>query len=151
MPQSTLPAQDDIEALTGHRFPGGHYRIEHWENFLLSGCTGAELATDGLAHPIALFHLPIAGSGTSIADMFALGQAESDLSIMIESYDWEFFSALREEVTYSVTGAVTSAERCKNDDGGIYDRLCFCFEVFSPDHELTARSTITWHYTRGML
>jgi hypothetical protein len=137
MPQSTLPAQDDIEALTGHRFPGGHYRIEHWENFLLSGCTGAELAADGLAHPIALFHLPIAGSGTSIADMFALGQAESDLSIMIESYDWEF--------------AVTSAERCKNDDGGIYDRLCFCFEVFSPDHELTARSTITWHYTRGML
>ena len=107
-----IPDQGQIEALTGHRFPGGSYRIAHWENVLLTGCTGAEPAPGGLAHPIALFHLPIAGSGTSIAEMFALGQAESDLSIRIESYDWQYFEPLREEQAYTVTGEVASANRC---------------------------------------
>lgn len=148
---SAIPDAAEIEALAGHRFPGGQYSIAHWENFLLTACTGAELLPDGLAHPIALFHLPIAGSGTSIADMFALGQAESDLSIMIESYDWEFMQPLREEVSYDVAGQVASAERMQNDEGKHYDRIQFVFEVYTPDKALAARSTITWHYTRNTL
>jgi hypothetical protein len=151
MTNNSIPDQRHIEALVGHQFPGGHYRIDHWENFLLTGCTGAELLPGGLAHPIALFHLPIVGSGTSIAEMFALGQAESDLSIMIESYDWEFFQALREETDYSVAGVVTAAERCHNDQGDIYDRIAFQFDVSHSSGEPVARSTVTWHYTRNML
>ena len=147
----TLPGQAQIEALAGYAFPGGSYRIAHWENVLLTGCTGADLLPNGLAHPIALFHLPISGSGTSIAGMFALGQAESDLSIMIESYDWEFFLPLLEEVSYAVTGQVKSAERCRNTSGQIYDRIQFCFEVFTPQQVPAARSTVTWHYTRNTL
>ena len=53
--------------------------MEHWENFLLTECTGAQLLPNGIVHPIALFHVPITGAGTSIAEMFSLGQAESDL------------------------------------------------------------------------
>ena len=151
MTSHPVPDHASIEAITGHRFPGGSYRIAHWENVLLTGCTGADLLPDGLAHPIALFHLPIAGSGTSIADMFALGQAESDLSIMIESYDWEFFIPLREELSYHVNGGVTCAERCRGEANNIYDRVQFCFEVFTPSEELAARSTITWHFTRNTL
>ena len=145
-----VPPKADIEALTGHQFPGGSYRIEHWENYLLTGCTGADLLPDGLAHPSALFHLPIAGAGTSIAEMFALGQAESDLSIMIESYDWEFFQPLREEVEYQVTGSILSAERRQEDDRE-FDRIQFCFEVKTVDGDPVARSTVTWHYTRNTL
>ena len=150
-PAKPLPSQAQIEALAGYAFPGGNYRIAHWENVLLTGCTGADLLPNGLAHPIALFHLPIAGSGTSIAEMFALGQAESDLSIMIESYDWEFFIPLREEVSYAVSGRVNSAQRCHNSSGKIYDRIQFCFEVFTAQQALAARSTVTWHYTRDTL
>ena len=145
------PDKAAIEAIAGHQFPGGHYRIAHWENTLLTACTGADLLSDGLAHPIALFHLPIVGSGTSIAELFALGQAESDLSIMIESYDWEFFQSLREETDYKVAGQVTSSQRCQDAAGNTYDRIQFCFEVFDPGQELIARSTITWHYTRDTL
>lgn len=151
MANHSIPAQRHIEALAGYQFPGGHYRIDHWENFLLTACTGAELQPGGLAHPIALFHLPIVGSGTSIAEMFALGEAESDLSIMIESYDWEFFQALREETDYSVAGTVTSAARCHNDQGNTYDRIQFQFDVSHSSGEPVARSTVTWHYTRNML
>ena len=151
MNQPSLPARETIEALAGHQFPGGNYRIAHWENFLLSGCTGADLLPDGLAHPIALFHLPITGAGTSIAEMFALGRAESDLSIMIESYDWETFAPLYEETPYQVSGQIASAQRCKNETGQLYDRIQFVFEMRDPRDALAARTTITWHYTRNTL
>ena len=148
---SSIPPQEEIEALRGYRFPGGSYRIAHWENFLLTGCTGADLLPDGMVHPSALFHLPIAGAGTSIAEMFKLGQAESELSIMIESYDWSFFQPLREETDYRVSGQVTSAERRSNEQGKPYDRIQFEFEVSLPGGEPVARAIITWHYTRDTL
>ncbi len=145
-----IPPEEDIRALAGHRFAGGERLIEHWENFLLTDCTGAELLPDGMVHPVALFHVPIQGAGTSIADMFALGQAESDLSIMIESYDWEMPETLKENTPYQVSGSILSAQRLHNDEGRPYDRIQFCFEM----HEgktLAARTTITWHYTRNTL
>lgn len=151
MTEKSIPAEDEITQLIGHRFPGGDYTVAHWENFLLTECTGAALLPDGRAHPVALFHLPIIGAGTSIAEMFALGQAESDLSIMIESYDWEMFVPLREEVRYKVGGGITSAERCENAPGQVYDRIQFCFEVHAPKETLAARTTVTWQFTRNML
>ncbi|MFK7977481.1 MAG: hypothetical protein AB8C02_15195 [Halioglobus sp.] len=147
----SVPDVAEIEALAGHRFTGGHYTIAHWENFLLTECTGAELLPNGMVHPVALFHLPIEGAGTSIAEMFALGQAESDLSIMIESYEWDMFIPLQEEIRYSVSGGIISAERRANDQGQDYDRLVFCFEVATPANALAARTTIIWHYTRNTL
>lgn len=150
MTRHPVPPAAEIEALAGHRFPGGTYRIAHWENFLLTGCTGAELLPDGIAHPSALFHLPIAGSGTSIAEMFALGRAESDLSIMIESYDWEFFQPLREETDYRVEGGINTAKRV-NEQGREYDRIQFSFDVTLASGEPVARSLVTWHYTRNTL
>lgn len=151
MSRHPIPPQEEIAALAGHRFPGGHYTVAHWENVLLTECTGAELLPGGMVHPVALFHLPIMGAGTSIAEMFALGQAESDLSILIESYDWETFRPLYEETRYRVGGNIVSAERKKNDEGKLYDRVQFCFEVRQPDDTLAARTTITWHYTRDTL
>ncbi len=151
MTDKPIPAEGEITRLAGHRFPGGFYTVAHWENFLLTECTGAALLPDGMVHPVALFHLPITGAGTSIAEMFALGQAESDLSIMIESYDWEIFLPLREETRYRISGGIISAQRCANAQGKFYDRIQFCFEVHTPEDSLAARSTITWHYTRDTL
>ncbi|GMG88411.1 hypothetical protein [Biformimicrobium ophioploci] len=146
-----IPAEEATKALVGHEFPGGSYKIAHWENFLLTGCTGAEPLPNGLAHPVALFHVPIMGAGTSIAEMFELGQAESQLSIIPESYDWEIFQSLKEEVEYDISGAVVAAERRTNAQGQTYDWVQFCFDVRSPEGTLSARSTITWQYTRNML
>ena len=151
MSSKSIPAETDIMRLTGHRFPGGFYTVAHWENYLLTECTGAELLPNGMVHPVVLFHLPIIGADTSIAEMFALGQAESDLSIMIESYDWEILQPLREEIRYRISGGITSAERCKNAQDKLYDRIQFCFDVHTPEETLAARTTITWHYTRHTL
>lgn len=141
------PSEAEIEALVGHRFPGGYYTIAHWENFLLTECTGAPPLPDDLAHPVALFHMPILGCGTSIAEMFALGQADTDASIGIESYDWEIFQPLREEHRYRVDGGIVDAGR-RRSDGRVFDRIQFRFDLEDDAGKPTARCTITWHYNR---
>ena len=145
-----LPPEAEITGLVGHRFPGGRYTIAHWENYLLTDCTGTRQLADGQVHPVALFHVPFVGGGTSIAQLFALGQAESDLSIMIESYDWEFFAPLQEDTEYEIGGEIVSAERCEADSGRVYDRIRFRFDI-AGDAGPAARSTITWHFTRNTL
>ena len=142
------PSEAEIRAIVGHAFPGGTYTVAHWENFLLTECTGAELAPGGMVHPVVLFHMPILGSRTSIGEMFALGQAESDYSIGIESYDWEMFRPLHEEVAYAIAGKVVAADRRARPDGRAFDRIQFQFTVTQPDGVLAARTTITWHYNR---
>ncbi len=141
-----LPAVEEIQALLGHEFPGGRYTIAHWENFLLTECTGADPLPDNLAHPVALFHVPILGAGTSIAEMFQLGQAEAGVSIGIESYEWEFHQTLREETEYLITGKITTAERIITDDK-TYDRIQFRFDL-ADDAEPVATTFVTWRYRR---
>ncbi len=144
-----IPDVAEIRALVGHEFPGGSYTIAHWENFLLTECTGAAPLPDDLAHPVALFHMPILGANTSIGEMFALGQAESDFSIGIESYDWELYQPLREELAYDVTGRITAADRVEGKPR-IYDRIQFQFDLHDGDGAHAARTTITWHYRRNL-
>jgi hypothetical protein len=144
-----LPDVDAIRALVGHEFPGGTYTIAHWENFLLTACTGADPLPAALAHPVALFHVPILGARTSIAEMFALGRAESDFSIGIESYDWELLRPLEEDLPYHVTGRITEADRVATDKR-VYDRIQFQFDLHQPDGRHAARTTITWHYRRNL-
>jgi hypothetical protein len=149
MASTSPPSAETIRGLVGHEFPGGDYTIAHWENFLLTECTGTEQLPDGLAHPVALFHMPILGAGTSIAEMFALGEAESDFSIGIESYDWEFFGPLLEEVSYRVTGRITEADRRETSER-VFDRIQFQFDLNDPEGVHVARTTITWHYRRNL-
>jgi len=149
MPNKPIPPRAEIQALVGHEFPGGKYTVQHWENFLLTECTGADPLPDDQVHPAAMFHVPILGANTTIGEMFALGQAESDASIGIESYDWELFSPLFEEVAYDVTASITEADRCEEESGRVYDRIQFVFNLADPDGKLVARSTVTWHYNRS--
>lgn len=145
---SGIPEEQSVKNAAGHTFPGGVYTIEHWENFLLTSCTGAELMTGGVVHPIALFHVPILGSGTTIAEMFSLGQAESDASISIESYDWQLFEPLQEDVAYTVTGGISDVSRHQRDNGQLYDRLVFDFAMARPEGVTAATTTVIWHYNR---
>ena len=148
MQNNPIPPQEEIQALVGHEFPGGTYTIAHWENFLLTECTGADPLPNGQVHPAAMFHVPILGANTTIGEMFALGQAENDASIGIESYDWELFSPLFEETAYDITARITEADRRDEEGGRLYDRIQFVFNLADPDGNLVARSTVTWTYNR---
>jgi hypothetical protein len=141
-------SEAELQALVGHRFAGGRYRIAHWENFLLTEATGRSPMPDGLAHPAHLFHVPIAAAGTSLADLFALGHAESDASITIDYYDWEIFDPLREDELYTGHGGVFEHERSQPGAGTIVDSLGFELELLRSDGELAARVRFRWHFWR---
>ena len=139
--------EDELLALVGHRFPGGHYRIAHWENWLLTNCTGRDPMPDDLAHPVVMFHAPILGAGTSISELFVLGQAAGAGSVGLESYDWEYFRPLREDIDYAVDGGIVEAERTTSETGAIVDRVAFRIE-FHDGEALVARVTNRWKFRR---
>jgi hypothetical protein len=134
---------------TGHRFPGGSYRIEHWENWLLTDCTGADQLPDGLVHPVALFHVPIQGARTSIAELFALFAADGLASVSIEGYDWEYFQPLREHVEYRVEGGITEMTRHTAGSGQAYDAVAFQIDLFDGEGRAVARITNRWRIHRA--
>ena len=141
-------SEEALDALVGHRFPGGTRRIDHWENWLLTDCTGREQMPDGLVHPVALFHVPIQGVGTTIAELFALGQVEGAGSVGLDGYDWEYFQPLREDLDYRFDGGVIETERCITDTGASYDRFVFSIELTTPGGEPAARITNHWRLRR---
>lgn len=135
-------------SLIGHRFPGGTRTIEHWENWLLTDCTGRDQLADDMVHPVALFHVPIQGVGMSIAELFKLGQVEGAGSVGLDSYDWEYFQPLREDVQYRFDGGVVDVERLKTKRGNPYDRFVFTIELATPDGQPAARITNHWRLRR---
>lgn len=144
-----MVSEAEMQALVGHEFPGGKYTIAHWENFLLTEATGGDQLPEGLAHPVHLFHVPITGVGITIADLFALGQAETDASVGIDYYDWEFLQPLHEGEEYSMTGGVTEYAREKTDQGRIVDAVTFNIELTRGDGELVARVAFRWYFRRS--
>ena len=141
--------EETIKALVGYEFPGGEYLIKHWENFLLTECTGSQLIQNNVVHPVALFHVPILGCNTTITEMMELGHADSEASTRLESFEYDMFHPLKEDVSYKGKGKITEAERLVGEEGKTYDRIQFSFELVDPEGELTARSVITWNYMRS--
>jgi hypothetical protein len=133
-----------LDALVGHRFTGGTYRIEHWENFLLTDCTGRDPLPDGLVHPIVLFHVPILGVGTSITDLFALGGVSGPGSVGLEGYDWEYVRPLVEDIEYRMEGGIVSARRTTDDAGRVIDKFVFEITLFDDSDRVAARVTNRW-------
>lgn len=141
-------SEADILGLIGHRFPGGTRTIEHWENWLLTDCTGRDQLPDRLVHPVALFHVPIQGVGVSIADLFALGRVEGAGSVGLDGYDWEYFQPLRENTEYRFEGSVVDVERLETKRGTVYDRFVFTIELSTQDGSPVARITNHWRLRR---
>ena len=147
-PTGEVMSEERLAALVGHRFAGGTYRVAHWENWLLTDCTGREPMPDDLVHPIVLFHAPILGAGTSIGELFTLGGVSgASGSVGLLGYDWEYHQPIREGVDYRVDGGIASAERCTTP-GAVHDDVAFRIEL-SIDDVLVARVTNRWRFRRS--
>ncbi len=143
-----IPDLEAMEALVGHRFPGGRYRIEHWENFLLSDATGVAPLPDGLAHPVHLFHVPISGSGTSITELFKLAQAQRAAPVSIDYYDWKIHAPLRENELYALDGGITAVERTERESAPTVDSFTYEIDVRDASGSLAAEVAFRWHFWR---
>jgi hypothetical protein len=140
----------EVEGLVGLRFPGGEYTIAHWENFLLTDCTARPPMASDLVHPIALFHVPIQGVGTSIGELFRLGGGDGQAgSVSLLGYDWEYLKPLREDCSYRLEGGIVSADRVIDTAGAaLHDDIAFQIELFDPTGALAARVTNRWRFVR---
>jgi hypothetical protein len=137
-----------LAALVGHRFAGGEYVIERWENVLLADCTGRDPLANAMVHPIAMFHVPILGVQTSIEELFQLGDATTTAgAVTLLGYDWEFFKPLHEGVNYRFEGGIEEADR-RWPEGSIHDDVTFVIEAFEPSGEMAAKVTNRWRFHR---
>ncbi|MGH9269858.1 MAG: hypothetical protein ACRDZ2_01145, partial [Ilumatobacteraceae bacterium] len=127
-----------------------HYTIGHWENWLLTDCTGAtDQLPGGQVHPIALFHVPILGAGTSITELFALFGAAGAGTVSLLGYDWEYFAPLLEDVAYRCEGGIVSVERT-NSSETVRESDTVAFQIdLHDDDRLVARITNRWRINRG--
>ena len=143
-----IPSETAMRGLVGHRFPGGHYRIEHWENFLFSDATGIEPLPDRLAHPAHLFHVAINGVGTNISELFQLAESRPGAAVSIDYYDWHIHQPLREEETYALAGGITGFERTASENAPTFDS--FTYEIALDDLRgaRVADVAFRWHFWR---
>lgn len=118
-------AIDEINRLVGREFPGGTFTVHHWENVLLHEVVEYPLSPSGLAHPIYLFHAPLAGIGLTYGDIFELCQAESPEAVRAGEYEWEITAPFEEGHTYRMDGAFTGVERKAGKRGGLMDVVTF--------------------------
>ena len=143
-------AVEELESLVGTRFPGGTYTIERWENILLSDVMASEPLPDDVAHPAYLFHMPLAGVGVTIADMFRLCRAESDEAVRAGEYGCDLYRPLRVGSTYRMSGGIVGAERKQRRRGGLMDFVTFQIDVRDDaDGEPVATTTSTWILLRS--
>jgi hypothetical protein len=140
---------EEMQALVGHRFPGGSFTIEHWENVLLADATGSEPLPDGLVHPAWLFHGPISAAGTHLRELFSLFRAESDEAVRAGGYAWTIHEPLREGVEYTASGEVTGVQRKVSRSLGPMDVTSFRIELRDRDGTLVAAASSTWLVLRG--
>ena len=143
-----IPSEGAMRGVVGHRFPGGRYRIEHWENFLLSDATGIEPLSGGLAHPVHLFHVAINGVGTSIGELFELAGSRLGAPVTIDWYDWRIQRPLREDETYSLSGGVTEFERTEPDRGPAFDSFTYEIALDGSHGTRVADVAFRWHFWR---
>ena len=143
-----IPSEEAMRALVGHRFSGGTYRIEHWENFLLSEATGIEPLPDRLAHPAHLFHVAINGVGTSITELFRLAESGPGAPVSIDYYDWRIREPLREDETYCVTGGITDFTRTARERGPTRDSFTYEIDLDDIAGVRVAEVAFCWHYWR---
>jgi hypothetical protein len=141
---------EEMQALVGHRFPGGTVTIERWESVLLADAAGGPPLPDGVVHPIWLFHGAIAAVGLTLRDLFALFRAESDEAIRGGGYEWTLNAPLREGRPYRAGGQVTAVERKLSRTLGPMDVTSFRIDLHDDRDGILVASTLsTWLVLRS--
>lgn len=140
---------EEMQEVVGHRFPGGTYTIESWENVLMSDATGVAPLPDGIAHPALLFHVPLAGVGARVADVFELCHAESDEAVRAGEYRWILHRPLRVGVTYRMSGEFLGVERKQGRRGGVMDIVTHRIDLHDEAGTLAAATIGSWIFLRS--
>lgn len=133
---------EELEALVGHRFPGGTYRVEPYVSWLTNDVVGAPQRNDGVAHPMFCYYGALAGMGISLDELFALAHATADDGVMFGEAEIDLRQPLRSGVDYAVSGSIASVTRKEGKKAGVFDIVAFELELHDPSGALAA---VSWN------
>ncbi len=138
-----------MRALVGHAFPGGSFRIEPYEHWLLADAVLSPPLPGGAAHPIYAYWAALRGMGVSIAELFELCRAAGPDRVMFGEAQIDLRRPLLVGETYRVRGGITGVERRRGRRAGVFDLVTFRLELVDPSGAVAAVSTDSWVFMRG--
>lgn len=141
-------AVEELEALVGKPFPGGHYTIEPYRHWLMQDAVGAPAAREGTASPMEAYYGALAGMGMSVDELFRLVGATADDGPMFGEAEIEVRRPLVIGETYRVSGAMTGVVRKEGRKAGVFDIVTFRLELVGGDGEVAAVSTNSFIFPR---
>lgn len=131
-----------LKQLPETAIPGGHYRIEPYENWLLHDAVGAEPHDE--PHPIYGFIVAQSGLGISVAELLELLGSHAEDGPMLGECTIDYHRPLVTGAEYSVRGAVTSAERKTGRTLGTFDVVTVQQHVSSDAGQPVVTTTSTF-------
>jgi hypothetical protein len=141
-------ALEDLEALEGHRFPGGRFTIAAYEDWLMRDVIGAPRGDGVHAHPIWGFAAPQGAMGLTIGDVFALCDATAADGPMLGDTKVELTRPFRIGAPYVVSGGIVSAVRKTGRTAGVFDLVHFTVESADEAGSVVARLTNSFAFPR---
>jgi acyl dehydratase len=117
--------EDQLEAVIGHRFPGGRFTIEPYEHWLMCDAVEAVPIRRGVANPMYVYFATLGGMGINLDELFALVGAAADDGVMFGEASITVQRPLQIGATYDVAGEVTGAMRKSGKRAGVFDIVTF--------------------------
>ncbi len=145
---TTMTSLADLQAIVGHRFPGGTYRVEPYRNWLTCDAVLSPPPGDEVAHPMFCYYGALAGMGISLDELFALAGATAEDGVMFGEAEIDLRRPLRVGEPFEVRGGITSAERKQGQRTGVFDIVAFELELVDAHGEVAAVSTNSFVFPR---
>jgi hypothetical protein len=116
--------EEQLESIVGRTFPGGHYTVEPYVDWLVHDIVEAGHGED-VAHPIFGFIASLRGKGVSLDELFDICGATAADGPMFGEHETELLQPLEVGETYAVQGEFVSAVRKQGKKTGTFDIVGF--------------------------
>jgi hypothetical protein len=111
---------EDLAAVVGRRFPGGHYTIEPWRAWLIHDAILAPPPRD-VAHPVFVFLAATSAMGLTWDELFGWFGATAADGPMLGDCQISQSQPLQVGASYRVSGCILGAERKSGRQLGLFD------------------------------
>jgi len=109
MPADTAESPDDMAHLVGKSLPGGHYRLEPFENWLAHDALYSTPRAN--PHPIMAYVATQRGMGMTVAELFEMLGTDMTQGPLLAGCTLEFPGELRTATDYTVAASIVSVVR----------------------------------------
>lgn len=122
------PDLDGLRAQVGREFPGGIYVLEPWRAWLLADCLGDDPYTQ-VPHPVLAWMASVGGMGASWDQVFSWFQSCAADGPMFGEHRTTMLGPLLLGATYQVRGRITSVDRKRGRQAGVFDIVGYEFDL----------------------